>query len=64
MMSKMVKLKAQDIDTKLNMINIKVAKGRKDRRKFTLTLDTGISGRLRALWNLEADEALHRVVHK
>jgi len=30
LISGMVKLRAQDIDTKLNMVHIKVAKGQKD----------------------------------
>jgi len=60
----MVKLKIQDIDTKCNMIHIKVAKGRKNRQRFILTSAGWISGGLRALWILEADEVLHRVVHK
>lgn len=54
------------------MIYIKVAKGQKDIQRFILTLGTGISGRLRALWILERDdnnkklqlEASSRVVHK
>jgi len=42
MIVKMVKLRAKDIDTKLNIIHIKAVKGLKDIQRFILTLDTGI----------------------
>ncbi len=45
----MVKLRAQDIDTKLNMIHIKTVKGLKYRQKFIRTLASGISDGLKAL---------------
>jgi len=41
MIVKIVKLKAKDIDIKLNMIHIKVVNGRKDIQRFILTLDMG-----------------------
>ncbi len=48
----MVKLKTQDIDTKLNIVHIKAVKGLKDRQKFIITSASVISGGLRALWIL------------
>jgi len=60
----MVKLRAQGIDMRCNMIHIKVAKGREDRQRFILTSAGWISDGLRALWILEADEALRRVAYK
>jgi len=40
------------------MVYIKVAKGLKDRQRFILTLNSGISEGLRALWILDIEDLI------